>query len=108
MRATTIKSTLTAAGNSEVLKADQCFSVSLMAVGEGTLAGSIKLQFSNDPVDAEAPTNWVDIPTATVALTAAAKVGIAKIDVCYNWVRANFSSPTGTGSVTLLLKSNGY
>lgn len=113
MRGSTYIETVSAAANGTPRDINQCFSASLVVVGTGTLAGAVKLQYSNDPRGepnefSPSPTNWVDIPSATVSLTAAATVGIAKIDVCYNWLRAVMGTPTGTGTAKMILKTNGY
>lgn len=87
------------------------FAMSLQYSSQGTSAGTIKLQFSNDvymPNSGIQPTVDVDIPSATVSVTAASKGGIAKIDSCYNWVRAVYTRTSGTGSIVARLKTNGY
>lgn len=111
MRATTLTSIDAATGtvNGFELNANQGFACSLQAIGTGTLAGTLKLQYSNDPSELKspAPTNWTD-SGLTVALTAGSIVIIPKTDICYNWVRAVFTASGGAGTVTARIKMNGY
>jgi hypothetical protein len=82
----------------------------LQVVATGTIAGAVKLQYSNDPVQSPAvPTNWSDIPSATVTLTGTAGVfSIPKTDLCYNWVQAVFTASGGAGTVTATLQGVGF
>lgn len=85
--------------------------ISVQAVATGTLAGTLKLQASNDaPVAANAttlvpPSNWNDIPSATVAITGTpGSFLIPKTDLCYQYIRAVFTASGGTGTVTIRMK----
>lgn len=94
--------------NGETLDCSNIFSVSAQAVSTGTPTGSFKLQASNDPaaslpVDSNGkpvPQNWTDIASATGSISAAGSVLIAKIDICYQWIRAVFIS-SGAGVQTI-------
>lgn len=78
---------------------------SVQAVATGTLAGNLKLQFSNDSVD---PTNWSDITNATVSITGTPGVfSIQKTELCYNFVRVVFTKSGGTGTITVNYQSLG-
>lgn len=79
--------------------------VSLIVTTTGTAAGDIKLQASNDVNN---PTNFVDIPSATVAISGAGTVIIAKLDVAYQYIRAVYTVTSGTGTITTRLKSVGF
>lgn len=84
------------------------FYVSAQVVTSGTATGTLKLQFSND-VNAQnplsQPTNWTDIPSATVTVASAGAAGIPKTDLCYQWVRAVWThANAGTGTVIVNLK----
>jgi hypothetical protein len=73
--------------------------------GDATAAGTVKLQASNDPdaqgpVSAFAPTNWVDIPSATAAITAGAPAIITIANMSYRWIRAVYTRTSG-GSSTI-------
>lgn len=92
-----------ASGNltSAAIDANQLLSISVQSVSTGTAAGTLKLQFSNDaPSNISAPTNWTDIPSATVSVTAASTVGIAKTELCYRFVRVVYTFTSGTGTIT--------
>lgn len=82
---------------------------SVQAVVTGTFAGTLKVQFSNDIVNPQVgPSNWTDIPSATVSLTGSAGVfGIPKFDCCYKWIRIVVSTSGGTGTVTANLNTIG-
>lgn len=76
--------------------------VSLQANPDGAATGTIKLQASNDlgnPQNNFVPTNWVDIPSATVTL-ASAKGLIPKTEICYNWIRY-VQTGAGAGNVVI-------
>lgn len=77
------------------------------ATGAGA-AGTMKLQASNDrPVASGAvPTNWSDIPSATVSISAAGAFLIPKTELCYEWVRVVYTN-TGTGTFSVVFKALG-
>ncbi len=80
--------------------------VSAQAVVTGTTpVGVVKLQASNDPLVA---THWSDITGASVAVNAVGSFLIPKIDLSYEWVRAVWVATSGTGAVTVNLKTVGY
>src|SRR6185312_14090897 len=75
---------------------------------QGTFAGgtsptgTLKLEFSNDPGNPllkTVPTNWNDIPDATVSVTTIASYAIPKTDVCYQWIRITYTPSGGTGTL---------
>lgn len=77
------------------------------AVGAGA-AGTLKIQASNDePVAANAvPTNWSDIPSATIAVAGAGAFLIPKTDLCYQWIRFVYTN-SGTGTISARFKALG-
>jgi len=83
--------------------------ISVQAVITGTSTGTLKLQFSNDILDPtltlSAPTNWSDIPNATVVVAGAGVVAIPKTDLCYQTIRAVFIHTNGaSGTITVNTK----
>lgn len=81
-------------------------SATLVSTGAGA-AGTLKMQASNDePADGSAPTNWADIPSATVAVSGAGTVLIPKTDLCYQWVRFVYTN-SGTGTIMVKFKAIG-
>lgn len=84
--------------NSSEIKSDFVVACSAIVNATGTITGTVKLQASNDNVD---PTSWADIASATVAVSTASPVMIAKTDLCYNFVRVVFTKSGGTGTVTV-------
>jgi len=79
-----------------------------IATTGGGAGGTLKLQASNDePVAASAvPTNWNDIPSASVVVAGAGSFMIPKIDLCYQWVRVVYTN-TGTGTISVVFKAIG-
>jgi len=86
----------------------QVFAVSAQGVFTGTTVGVLKLQFSNDITNPPiAPTNWSDIPSATIAVTAAGNFAIPKTELCYGFIRAVYTATSGAGTATVTLVSLG-
>lgn len=98
--------------NGPAILAENLFNVSLQAVVTGTSTGTLKLQYSNDIVNpvipTGTPTNWSDVPSATVSITGAGVFGIAKTDICYQFIRAIFVHTNGAaGTLTAIIKGLG-
>jgi hypothetical protein len=77
--------------------------------GDNTVAGSVKIQASNDicPTNYSAvynftPTNWVDIPSASVSIVAGAPelITLPNTSTMYRWMRVVYTFSSG-GSSTL-------
>lgn len=95
--------------NGAAIDCSQVFALSLMVVTTSTLAGTAKLQFSNDPfTPGHAPTNWLDITSASVTPSSAGVLGLMKLDACYNWVRVVWTKSGGSGAITCYLRSNAF
>lgn len=99
---------------SAAIDASSIYSVSTQCVTVGSSpTGTLKLQCSNDKVNAAnlaldtVPTNWSDIPNASVAVSAAGVTLIPKTDICYQWIRAIWTQTSGTGTITVNLKTLG-
>ena len=94
------------------IDANQLYNASFhLLVGDATAAGTFKIQASNDicPVGQQAsqftPTNWVDIPNASVTQAAATQQAIIQLNnMSYRWLRAVWTKTTsGTTTVTVNL-----
>jgi hypothetical protein len=76
---------------------------SLQVVTPGVSStATYKLQASNDkgnPQSNFVPTNWFDIPSATVTISGSGVKAIPKTDICYNWIRV-VQTGGGTGAAT--------
>lgn len=74
---------------------------------DGSAAGTLKLQGSNDPT---APTNWNDIPSMTSSVTSGATTTTptTATPLCFQWIRVVFASTGGSGTITANLHANGY
>jgi len=98
----------TTAYASAAIECQQLLALSAQCVSTSTATGVLKFQFSNDPktnlATNNVPTNWIDIPSATVNVTAASTVGIPKTEICYEWVRVVYTNATNSGTVTVRLK----
>ena len=84
------------------------FYMSAQIAATGSAAGTLKFQASNDvPVAANAvPTNWSDIPSATVSVSGSGAYLIPKTDVCYEWVRLVYAN-SGAGTISVVFKAIG-
>jgi hypothetical protein len=101
---------------SSKIDANQLVSISVMAIFSDTdAAGSVKLQFSNDPCNAGnvaasafTPTNWLDVASASVAVVAGAKVALVLPQITYRWLRVVWTQTTpGTGEITVNVNALG-
>lgn len=97
--------TINADVQSAALDTSSMIQVSAQAVVTGTVAGTLKMQASNDP---GTPTSWSDISGATIAISNAGTYFIPKQDICYMAVRLAYVSTSGTGALTAKVKANGY
>lgn len=99
------------AQNSSQIDSRLLFSMSVQVVAAGAPVGVVKVQVSNDegssiPIPFS-PTNWVDLPSISVAISASGNFLIPKFDLCYNYVRIVYTKTSGTGSITAEVKSLG-
>jgi len=94
---------------SAAIPAVNLFYCSAQASVVGAGSGTLKLQASNDDTNGESntvPTNWSDIPLATVSVTGAGAFLIPKIDLCYQYVRLVYTN-TGAGTINVVFKALG-
>lgn len=75
---------------------------------DATAEGDIKIQASNDlcPVGYQpaqfTPTNWVDIPNATVSITSGGAALITLPQISYRWMRAVYNNDSGGSSEIII------
>lgn len=104
----------TASSNGSPIDISGIFSISLQSVSTVDCTGTLKLQVSNDvgPKSPGAPntvTNWTDLSAATIAVTAASKLLLAKVEVSYQWVRVVWTASGGvSGVLNVRMKSMSY
>lgn len=77
---------------------------SLQVISTGAV-GTAKLQASNDK---KSPSNWVDIPSATVSVTGAGSFLIPKMDLCYRYIQVVYTNSSGTGNITANFEGIGF
>lgn len=73
-----------------------------------TAAGAVKVQGSNDLPTTGNPSNWVDIASQTVNVTAASQTTIPTFIPNFMWVRLVYTFSSGTGTVTSQVKLTGW
>jgi len=103
-------------GNSTHVDTSQIYAMSVMGVfSDVATTGTLKIQASNDFTEAGnlpanfTPTNWIDIPSATVAVTAGGVVLVPMpLNISYRWIRAVWTRTAGAGTYTVLLNSQGF
>lgn len=80
----------------------QVYGWSSQFVFTGAPVGAIKVQMSDDPYQPEGnitPTNWTDITSSTVSITAAGDASYNYTGSFYNWIRFIYTSTSGTGTI---------
>lgn len=95
---------------SDKLDSNQWYTSSFMAYfSENTAAGTIQLQFSNDPPMGQpaanfTPVNWANVPgsTATATIVAGASgVVYTPSGFCARWLRVAFTRTGGAGTFSV-------
>ena len=104
----------TADVTSEAIEVCDQQNCSLMAVlsGGSTPTGVAKFQVSNDkPVSnlvPFTPTNWYDLPNATVTFADAGVKGTGSVGLSHHWLRAIWDVTSAAGAtISILIHSNG-
>lgn len=99
---------------SAVIDCQQVYALSVVATfTDGSAAGTIKLQGSNDVPAKQtspptfAPTNWVDIPSASASVTAGGSHIVEKNPQTFRWVRVAWVRSAGGGTFTVNLNTQG-
>lgn len=95
----------------EICTQQNC-SLQAVLAGGSTPTGTAKLQVSNDVPPSElvpfTPTNWFDLPNATVTFTDVGTKGTASIGISHHWLRAVWTPSSAAGAtITITLHSNG-
>jgi len=104
-------SAVTADGSA--INVNQIVSASFQVYCAGAdLAGTLKLQASNDCPKAGnlapfTPTNWTDIPNASVTITAGSGGLITIANMCYYWVQVSYTKSGGTGTANCQMNGLG-
>lgn len=100
MKTSTLIATVTAASNATSIGYDlgdlASYSIGVVISGSN-IAGTIKLQCSNDN------TTWVDVPSASTAITSSADEMFNISNAQYRYVRADWAATSGTGNITCYL-----
>lgn len=93
------------------LDAGQWYGASFLAYFSATCAGTFYLQASNDSPPSGynalvanskwSPTNWISIPSQTAAVTGGGSALLTVSPCTYRWVRAQWTTGTGTGTINV-------
>lgn len=95
--------------NSIAVSTENVLMCSVQFTGTGTVVGTMKIQASNDNVYAPAvPSNWSDIPSATISVSAAGTFLIPKTELSYKYIRVVFTLSSGSGNMSAQLQSIGF
>jgi len=94
----------------------QVYAASFMAVfTDNSAAGTLKLQFSNDVSKSQnlpsgwTPTNWLDVPSATVTVSSGATSSIPMpLSFSYRWLKLVWTRTGGAGTFTVNMNSQGF
>lgn len=96
--------------NSSAVDARNLFYCSAQIAVTGAGAGTLKLQVSNDIAGSDgnpgSPSNWSDVPSASIAISGAGAYLIPKTDMCYQWARLVYTN-SGTGTINAIFKALG-
>ena len=99
---------------SNPLLAEDIFNITCVATfSDGTAAGTLSLQGSNDPKGNNlapnvVPATWVTIPGATATVAAGATTLLVPTNaVCYQWIRVLWAKSGGAGTITASIAAQG-
>lgn len=102
------------AKNTDKVDCQQLFAASFIAVfTDGAAAGTLKIQGSNDPCPYSnlaadfTPTNWVDIPSASVVVASGATSTVMLTQIAYRWIRAVWTRSGAAGTLDILINAQG-
>lgn len=114
---------LNASFNSNYVPLKSIFMYTMAAIYTATVAGTIKLQASNDPETNDtqynvsgnrppsvAPINWVDVTDSTFVLAGAGETMWNVRYIGYNYVRVVFTDTSGgtnSGTMTIIFNGKG-
>lgn len=109
-----VKNATNATGNSPAQRTQQWVYSSFMAVfSDAASAGTIQLQFSNDPSGTQSPAtfipvNWVNVPgtQATATVTAGAAVAVyPPAGFVSQWLRVVYTRSAGAGTYSVIFNA---
>jgi len=89
-----VDASVAGAQNGDSIKTEFIFRFSCMTVATGAPVGTVKIQVSNDG------SNWIDLPSATSAVSSATNYLIASTEICYQYLRSVYTKTSGTGTIT--------
>lgn len=83
----------------------------IQVVFTGSPVGTFKLQISNDAGDSRhdgggSVTNWTDLSSSSVSISAAGDLMFVAQSAGYRWVRVVYTKTSGTGTITVV-RANG-
>jgi len=102
----TVISNATSSTISPPTQSENLFYCSVQSISAGSV-GTITIQCSNDNPTSGSPTNWSPIPGATVSVTGSGVFLIPTTQICYEWIRVVYSYSSGSGPVSVNLKTQG-
>jgi hypothetical protein len=74
----------------------------------GSLSGTYKLQFTNDPDSVPASNQvWIDIPSSSTAFTASGSVGFNYESLGYRAIRATVTISAGSATLSVRVNAKG-
>lgn len=91
---------------------NQVIGYSAQFVWTGTVAGTIKIQVSDDPgttasSPSQLPTHWTDYSGSTISVSGAGNGTFNVNDAFYNWIRFVYTAASGTGTMSGNLNTKG-
>ena len=94
---------------SAAIDASNLFAASAQAkFTDGTAAGTLVLQGSNDLPTPGGPTNWSDIPNTSQSVSSGALTLVPRTEICYRYIRVSWTSSGGAGTLTATLQAQGF
>jgi hypothetical protein len=79
---------------------------------DGTAAGTLAIQVSDDPYSLlpgnEAPLNWSTLPNGSATISSGATTLIGTQLLSYKWLRAEWTSTGGAGTLTVNTLMQGF
>lgn len=103
-----ISAVTNASFNGAAIPARDIYAGSFMAIfSDAAAAGTMKVQYSNDPAAGKlipnaVPVNWVDVPSASVVVAAGATSSIPMPQMfAFQWLRLVWTRTAGAGTITV-------
>lgn len=101
--------------NSMAFWLDQIYVAAIQATITGSPVGTLKLQGSADlgtvgpvnPSSGAGISTWTDINNSSASVTGAGSVTWNYQNIGYEWIRAVYTSTSGTGNITIKINAKG-